>query len=288
MRKGQVLIVVLLILAVVLTVAMSLASRSLTEVKVSTSDDETMRALEAAESGIERSLAGTINGGGLIVSETAPANNATYNVINNGVGGRVNDFYDVPFELSAGDVATVTLNGFSRPVPPNPPVPVVYGWSKQIRICWGVGSGTTPAIEAMLYFQDGSGNVGVGRAGFDPDAARISAENHFSGAIASGGSCPQGPAGAYKYYVDANLKNDLGIVNNGTPLFLRIRVLYNTVPERVAVVPLANAVLPVQGTDTISTGTSGESVQKLHAFQANPDLPMMFDAALFSGGDLIQ
>ena len=52
MKSGQALIVVLLILGVVTTVALSIASRSVSEVAVSTTQQESAQALAAAEAGV--------------------------------------------------------------------------------------------------------------------------------------------------------------------------------------------------------------------------------------------
>ena len=83
MRTGQVLIVTILILGVIATVGLSIATRSTTELAVSTTVDESSRALEAAEVGLERYLGGVPHptsrpewgGGG---SGNVPDTQATY------------------------------------------------------------------------------------------------------------------------------------------------------------------------------------------------------------------
>ena len=61
-KSGQALLVVLLMLGVALTIGISIASRSTTEVEISTTQQEAARALEAAETGIEKALGGVVVG----------------------------------------------------------------------------------------------------------------------------------------------------------------------------------------------------------------------------------
>jgi Tfp pilus assembly protein PilX len=55
-QKGQALVLVLLSLSVVLTLVLFILSRSITDVAVSSKEEESARAFSAAEAGIERSL----------------------------------------------------------------------------------------------------------------------------------------------------------------------------------------------------------------------------------------
>jgi hypothetical protein len=266
MLKGQALVVVLLVLGVAVTVGLSIVSRSVTEVSVSTGEEESNKALEAAEAGVERALGG-------VVAVDGPAGvgslqEASFNVTNTGVGG--GNTYEVPFRLSAGDVATISLEGYTGPAPYN-----------NFQLCWGNGSGAVPAVEVILYFRDASGEMRVGRQAYDPDEARNDS-NGFEDD--SPGSCAGGLD--YDFYRAFDLA-DVGWTAGGTPIMLRVRVLYNTTPQPIALrVPAGN--LPSQGSEIISTGQAGGSTQRLRVIQANPDLPLMFDSALFSGSSLTQ
>src|SRR6185369_13919907 len=55
-ESGQALVLVLLSLAVVLTLVLFILSRSITDVAVSSRQEESVRAFSAAEAGIEKSL----------------------------------------------------------------------------------------------------------------------------------------------------------------------------------------------------------------------------------------
>ena len=55
-QHGQALLIVLLTLAVTLTVVLSVVSRSVTDITVSTYEEDALRAFSAAEAGIEEAL----------------------------------------------------------------------------------------------------------------------------------------------------------------------------------------------------------------------------------------
>ena len=135
MRAGQALIVVLLVVGVALTVGLAIVARSVTEVSVSTVQDESARALSAAEAGIEQSLGGVITGSG--AGSVGTVGDA-FTVQSNSSSGITSYVY--PEELVAGDTATMAVDaGF-------------LGGGKTIRLCWG-GNG---AIEVMGYYLSGS------------------------------------------------------------------------------------------------------------------------------------
>lgn len=55
-NRGQMILVILLVMAVGLTIGLSVASRSITDVNFSTKIEDSSRAFSAAESGIEEAL----------------------------------------------------------------------------------------------------------------------------------------------------------------------------------------------------------------------------------------
>ena len=52
LQSGQALLIVLLGMAVVLTMVLSVVSRSVTDIQLTTRDDEALRAFSAAEAGV--------------------------------------------------------------------------------------------------------------------------------------------------------------------------------------------------------------------------------------------
>ncbi len=141
MKRGQALIGVLLILAVIMTVSLSIASRSTTEVSVSTAQEEAARALAAAEAGVEAKLGGISTGSGSVGS-----NGSTYTVALTDFGA-VSTPLVLPQLLVSGESVAVNLDG--------------YGASS-IGVCWnGTGS-----LEAAYYY--GSPTINVTRDYFNP------------------------------------------------------------------------------------------------------------------------
>ena len=106
MKAGQALIVVLLVLGVALTVGLAIVARSVTEVNVSTVQDESARALSAAEAGIEQALGGVVVSGGDTVGTAGDAFVVQTN-------SSTADVYVVAEELVAGETAIVNLTGSS-------------------------------------------------------------------------------------------------------------------------------------------------------------------------------
>jgi Tfp pilus assembly protein PilX len=84
MRSGQALVVVLLIVAVVLTLGLSIASRGVTEINVSSVENDSSKALDAAEAGVESALGAIATPGPTVKVGT----NSSYqiNVVTTGSG----------------------------------------------------------------------------------------------------------------------------------------------------------------------------------------------------------
>src|SRR3972149_5804868 len=61
-QSGQALLLVFLVMAVMLTLVLSVASRSVTEVLITTSEEDSLRAFSAAEAGIEEALLNPVVG----------------------------------------------------------------------------------------------------------------------------------------------------------------------------------------------------------------------------------
>ena len=75
-EKGQILLIVVITMIVALTIGLSVASRTVTELKLSKQNEESQRAFSAAEAGIDRVLQ---QGGEITLSE-ALGNNANFSV----------------------------------------------------------------------------------------------------------------------------------------------------------------------------------------------------------------
>lgn len=152
MKPGQALIAVLLILAVIMTVSLSIASRSATEVSVSTAQEEAARALAAAEAGVEAKLGGITTGSGQVGTS-----GSTYTVELTDFG-TVSTPLVLPQLLASGESVSVNLTG--------------YG-ANSIGVCWNGGGDLetafyygNPVAVTRDYFTTPAGNC-LGYSGYN-------------------------------------------------------------------------------------------------------------------------
>ncbi len=290
MRRGQALIVVLLALAVALTVGLSIISRTVTEVGVSTTQEESARALSAAESGIEAALSSGVASGGNVGSQ-----GSTYQVSSSPVGG--GRYVAFPGGLMAGEVVTLYLapyqsDGSPVAVPPT----TFFPTNQRLDICWGDPTlGENPALVADLYYYAPSAvppGYRISRLAYDPTPSH---NNGFDSASISSpptdaDNCPSGIN--YKYSVRWNSligPTGFSVADAGPrPMFLRLRLWYNPTQAHYVGAGTVNGStdIPVQGTELVSTGRSGETVRKVKVFQQYPDMPDFADFSILSGSDI--
>lgn len=264
--SGQALLIILLIMAVALTIGLSIISRSITDIKISQQTEEAARAFSAAEAGIEEALV-TGTGGTGQFAETG----ASYQTATQGLGEGETEFV-FPQEIQVGEPQTLWLvehneDGSINETP--------YYTTGSLDVCWG----GTAALEVSIYYKDGT-SYKVARGAYDPDATRR-ATNNFSSP--DPGSC----AGLANKKI-LNFSGDFGInPATKTLLFLRLRVLYANA-QVGAVTPGSGIgqVLPAQGTRIESTGTAGAATRKVEVVRYYPAPPEIFDFAIYSGGSL--
>ena len=269
--SGQTLLIILLIAAVILTVGLAIASYSITDIKISQQEEESARAFSAAEAGIEESL------------KIGSATNVTVGNITAQVseviqgGGKDFDFGGLKF--ASGELTNVWLvehndqGGFDASFPTN----------GKITVCWGeanqVSDANPPALEASLVYKDGA-NYKVIRAGFDPKAGRTIGFGNVDSS--SGTNC-----GNLAFAKNIDLASGkFALPANAVPYLLRLKLLYNTSSQPLAV--SADNNLPQQGkcydsAATISTSNITRKVRQCQFFEAPPAI---FDYVLFSTGDL--
>lgn len=275
-QKGQVILVLLLIMTVVLAVGLSITQRSVTDVSTSTKVEESARAFSAAEAGIERAVR---TGGSVTLSDSDLGNASKANV----TGYAVPDSTITAFEISAvrqedpghlwlGDPAN--LSGAR------------YGGT-QLDVAWGDPPSTSaPAIELTIIAGPNGGPYTMTKQFYDPQSARISSNNFSS------------PAGCSPLGIITHLSPSPGkdfaacsritVSPPANPILLRARLIYtNGKDQPVAFKPVgAGILLPQQGQLFISTGTSGEAKRTIVLQKQDKVLPFFFDFVLFSIGNI--
>lgn len=285
------MVLVLLTLAVVLTLVLFVLSRSVTDILVSSSSEQSARAFSAAEAGIEQSL--IIGTGGQTLTNTLSNNSGYVSTTAKFAEGSKN--FDYPIELFSGDSMTtwfINHNDDGTKVCNDTDKPCFKG--TQLEVCWGkpgtAVDANAPAIETSIFYETTPGDlstVRIARFTSDPYTATRSPSSGFD-PISGGCSF-----GNYSFSRVVNF-SDLGIAGADTTgnilQFARIRIFYNNIPQTVGVGVTGDA-LPSQGKNIISTGnvTIGTSVtasRRVQVFQGWPEPPSVFDFAIYSSTGL--
>lgn len=277
-QSGQILLIVVLTMIVALTVGLSIAARIVTELKLSKQNEESQRAFQAAESGIQQTLERQSNVGSLIAPVTLD-NNSSFSTTflpDTGTAIVMNNGQDVD-QAIGGDVwlsnysATPSLL-FGNPMGGGNPVGITIYWGTPTQTnCASTGDGVAPAIEVVAL---------VG-----PVTSPTIAKNIFEAAgcnrivNAVSGSTSGGPF----TLKGVTFRNSANLTFNGNsltnPLIMKVIPIFNS-----SVVGFQSAsVFPAQGSVVESTGTSGDTVRKVVYYQSFPQLPLeIFPYSLLS------
>lgn len=295
--KGQALLVVLLIMSVVLTVVLSAASRSVTEVSVTSLEEDALRAFSAAEAGIEEALLNPI------VGDPPPQTQSDGSVYDPEITSSTDadKQFRYPNNLVSGETATFWL------VSHTPDGQLTCGGNPCFRqnianICFGnKGASVVPAIEALFFYDltrqavtlptNNYAGVQVARFAVDPNSARA-VSNNFSTPAGINNDCDfAGDLFEYRFRINVNNDIDTTCDNapDGCPLLVKVRMYYasDTEAQKIGLWttgPASNT--PSQGLQISSVGTAGESTRRLSVFRGFAETPSIFDAAVFSLRDL--
>lgn len=255
-QRGQVLLIIVLVMVVGLTVGLSLASRSIVSLRTSEEEVSSQRALSAAEAGIEQVTKTSTS-----IANGSFLNNSTYNtsitqlsgssfLVNGGNPVLKDDGSDVWLSDYSTDSAKLYLNP----------------WSGNISVYWGKdNNGCNQAALEIAVISGSKAAPVVKKYAFDPCITR-SNSNNFTAAS------PGGSVSGETFPFGATIS-----ITNG--LIARIIPLYAETPIGVS----AGSALPAQGSIITSVGTSGDTSRKVTVFQGYPTLPSeYFPYSIFS------
>jgi Tfp pilus assembly protein PilX len=270
-QSGQALLIILLVMAVGLTIALSIISRSVTDIRISQEEEESARAFSAAEAGIEESLklgsaATTVSFEGIDVQVTGTDR-----------GGGPNFVFDEP--AVEGETQTLWLISHDAD---GGLIESPFYTQNTLEVCWQKTDPET-ALEVTIFYKDAADdNYKVARGAYDSEA--VSRGNNFSSPDA--GNC----SGLAQFERRKSLNlGDFGITPaTDTLIALRLRSLYNQ--TEIGVVGTGGdpgGLIPTQGKCYESTATTETGVsRKVRQCQSYPAPPAIFDYVLFSGGDI--
>lgn len=258
--------------------ALSLISRSITDVAVTTREKESARAFSAAEAGIERALIG--QPGDL---DLGSATTVTVSV--EGTGGTPN--FTPLGKFASGDALNVWLVSHDDSGNLSCSDGKCFT-GDTLKVCWGTAGtdpngGLTPAAEVTILYKEGS-DYKVARAAYDSNSSRR-ASNNFTAPDISGCTIDQ-----QDYAFGANISfSSLNVTSraNGNqiagPQAARVRLIYNIILAHPVGVN-AGVNFPMQGQTITSEGKSGDATRKIQVFESYADLPPVFDFAAFNYG----
>ena len=273
-ESGQIVLILLLVITVALGIGLAVVSRSITDVSTATRVEESARAFSAAEAGIEKALFGDYSG------VVAPSGGASANVFPLEDLPKAREALEYP-PLKQEDVAQIWLEDPQGEVSKN------YTQST-IDVFWGLQGISNPTDRAAVaitvvyregvdyksakFFFDPNPIVRAGSGGFNQGRSPSCSDSLPTITTSMGVS--------RKFYCRVNLD----LPQNS--ILMRARLLYNIIPQPLALNPLNSGSIPPQASIFTSIGTSGQVQRKVQVFKLDKVVPPYFDYAIFSAGEI--
>ena len=275
-QNGQVLLLVVIAMTLALTVGLSLASRTISNLKISKQNEESQRAFQAAEAGIENAIKnlsttqinGTfdVSGGGsganYVTTVDSSTSKGTSFVLNN--GNTVTQ--DIGMDVWLSTYSQTPAANYASPYTGT--VTIHWGSTSQTS-CNGTGASIKPALEVMII----SANPDVK----NPKITKYLFDQ--CGTARTGGVTSSDVSTTPVTIQNTTFNNTVSIaVVSG--FIGRVIPLYNS---SVVATESTGIGLPQQGSVVTSTGQSGDSVRKITFFAPYPQLPLeVFSYAILS------
>jgi len=278
-ESGQALLIVVLVMVIALTVGLSLASRSITNLRNSVDESNSQSAFSAAEAGVEQAVKlGNVTGQSILsgVKLQDKNNSQISNVditsitgdkflLNNGNPIFENDGTDIWLSPHQNDPSLLFASTFQG----------------IIKLHWGTSGDITgcsdPAMEILLVTGTRQSPT-LRKFAYDSCASRRTI-NHFSTPPESGAFSVNGANGSMTFNYRATLLPGGVTITNG--LLARVIPLYKAGSAGVIAPGL-----PEQGRIITSTGTAGttgvETVRKISFFQGYDSIPSELFYSLFT------
>jgi len=276
MKSGQILILVLLIVVVSLAVGLSVASRNLTNLRISTQTEESQRAFSAAEGGVEDVLSRltTLSQDGSKIgaltssqgyTETFDVGDIPATVI---VKGK--NVYETT--VSLGEVAQVTLVVNPGPPPTYYTGNITIEWPKEPHV----------SLEVTLVCENSTTpipcNGGVAGSG-------SYSQNRYA---FQGSGAPADQTGSWQNAVCSSTCSVPVSIPSGTNArYLRIKPFHNTV-DKLKVSGSPDLPTQIYEINSVAKTDLGITRRVQVTRTALPALPAVFDYVLYSEGDIVK
>lgn len=274
-QAGQAVLIIVLILVVGLTVGLAVASRSITNVRISTEEENSQRAFSAAEAGIEKALKTTCPPTCTLDSQFSSDTNASFSTTISNIQGD-----------------TMVINGGSTVVrddgidiwlvdhDPTTKVPIyTTPWLGKLTVYWGNIADTecnTAAIE-IVVISNTTALPKSTRYAYDPCLARRSVNNLSNNLVSASGETISGQN--FKFKINPPIDTVTPGGNSYQGFIARVIPLYKDTIIGVKATAADGTTplnLPSQGFRVNSTGTSGQTQRKINYYQGYAGLPSEF------------
>jgi len=260
-EKGQILLIVVITMIVALTVGLSIASRTVTELRLSKQNEESQRAFNAAEAGIDRVL----KQGGEITLEEELGNNSTFLVSSAEYDGSqilLNNGEDVDQDVGA-DVWLSNYPDFSAQIASGR---VIIYWGEEDQTNCTQAAIVRPALQISFLHGD-IVNPQITKYLYDTCGGRT--QGTLDGATFGSQTVDGIPGYTFTNTINTPIEITNGIIMKVIPLYNSARVA--VVAQDLSGQPI---VLPSQGSVVESTGTSGETIRRITYYQSYPQMPI--------------
>ncbi len=266
-QSGQIVLITLLVLTVAITLVLAFIGRTTTNTAITTQLEDSARAFNAAEAGIESALKSGIN------SAEVLAGGANFSVAVTNVGGAVG-VYEFSKQTTPSNTETLWLVEHNADGSLNESTSFR---TNLVTLCWSQQA-TAPALSVAVLYKR-SGEYYMARGAYDALAA--TRKNNFSLPTSTGVGC--GKTNVYSQSI--NFSSDFGInVATDTLLMLRIQPFYEA--TTISFDPIFGT-LPLQAKRIESTGAvASGTTRKIVVYQQYNYAPSLFDAVLYSQSSL--
>lgn len=310
-EKGQLIVLIVLIVTVVLAVGLSIIQKSLGDISTATKVEQSHRAFSAAEAGVEKTLqGGDPNCGDPSRKCVSFGNDSEAAVSDTGFlpgipspGVRQDPIqYDALFRENIAQVWLANYTESSHPLPERYTQPT-------LDVYWGNPTliNDKAALELTLIYYNGSeytwrkwfldhqavirdnpnGFCQVSTCGGSNQSGGVNYQCRFT--LGDGSLC----ANQGSIVVTSQINNNSSLKPNAQTrlMAIRARLLYNDNSQPLAVWATGTCgnetcTLPGQKREIYSTGTSGDTQRRVKVSQFRDIVPFYFDYAIFSAGDI--
>lgn len=260
-ERGQVLLVVVLVMVVFLVVGLSVASRSIFNVRTAVDEEKSQRAFSAAEAGIEQALKaiknGQANSGFTIANQQLNPGDSSTQILKTTVTQVSSDqiLLNNANQVLKDDGYDIWLSNYPDYSSPGTFDLTLYWGNPGISVC------NDAALEVVVLKGTRSAPT-IQRLTYDPCSSRTPS-NSFSA-----------PNGGQSVLLQKTFAYSQTLPHIVSGLIMRVIPLY--AGSAIGVRSSNSISLPIQGSKISSTGVSGGTARQVSFFQGYPGLPTEF------------